>query len=175
MKVLNVGGGSTQMPEKYAGWDVDLLDINPEVGPDICMDARHLDQLQAGQYDAVFCSHALEHFHAHEIKALLNGFKHVLKTGGFVEIHVPDIQAVSKQLAEHEPDAIAYTVDAGPITYHDILYGWNQALEAGNEFYAHKCGFSANSLGKAIFQAGFDRVEVWQGSCFDLLAYGVKP
>ena len=163
------------MPEKYAGWDVVVLDIDPEVQPDLCMDARHIDRIDEGSYDAVFCSHNLEHFYAHEVPDLLRGFKNVLKPGGFVEIHVPDLHEVAKGLATHEPTDVVYEVEAGPVTYHDILYGWNVALSSGNPFYAHKCGFTANSLGNAVFSAGFDKVDVWQGTCADLLAYGVKP
>jgi len=174
MRVLNVGGGMSVMPDKYSGWDVVVLDIDPEVKPDLCMDARDIARIDEASYDAVFCSHNLEHFYAHEVPDLLKGFRHVLKPGGFVEIHVPDLHEVAKGLVTHEPTDVAYEVDAGPVTYHDIIYGWNVAMSAGNPFYAHKCGFTANSLGRAVFSAGFDKVDVWQGTCADLLAYGVK-
>ena len=174
MRVLNVGGGTSTVPEKYAGWDVTLLDIDPEVAPDLCMDARELGTLPEASYDAVLCSHNLEHFYAHEVPVLLKGFKHVLKPGGFIEVHVPNIQAVAQQLAQSEPDDVYYTSEIGPITGHDVLYGHGGIMAAGNLFYAHKCGFSPNSLGKAIFSAGFDKVDVY-GTGADLLAYGVKP
>ena len=172
MKVLNVGSAAVGMPAKYSAWDVVRLDIDPGAEPDICLDARRLTTLEAAQFDAVYCSHNLEHFYRHEVPGVLEGIKHVLKPGGFVEIHVPDLMAMAKAMTE--PDDVWYESELGPITFHDVLYGYGQAVATGNTHYAHKCGFSANSLGEAVHRAGFDKVEVYDGSG-NLLSYGVKP
>ena len=43
MKVLNVGGGPSRIiPDRYDGWVQHLLDIDPAVNPNICMDALDL-------------------------------------------------------------------------------------------------------------------------------------
>ena len=63
-RVLNVGGGSKDipLPPHYAGWEHVLMDIDPKGQPDLVCDARELPALPAGQYDAIFCSHNLEHY-----------------------------------------------------------------------------------------------------------------
>ena len=64
-KVLNVGGNSKAipLPPQYAGFEHILLDIDPSGNPDVVCDARQLDTLTADQYDAIYCSHNLEHYH----------------------------------------------------------------------------------------------------------------
>ena len=82
-KGLNVGGNSKtiSLPPQYADFEHILLDIDPKGSPDIVCDARDLEELEAGQFDAVYCSHNLEHYYRHEVKRVLAGFLHVLKDG----------------------------------------------------------------------------------------------
>lgn len=60
-KVLNVGGGSKSIPipDYFAGWRHDLLDIDDRGCPDLVCDARALLMLPGRQYEAVYCSHNL--------------------------------------------------------------------------------------------------------------------
>lgn len=173
--VLNVGGGpSRQLPEKYNGWTQHLLDIDPVVQPDICCDALLLDRQEAGLYDAVFCSHNLEHFYKHQVPQLLHNFKYILKDEGFAEIAVPNIQHLMQQLASSslDIDDVWYRVGGLPITFHDVLYGWNVQMSQGNEYYSHKCGFTPLSLQKELVTAGFGSVFVMdQGPNILALAY----
>lgn len=157
-RVLNVGGGpSRQLPSLYAGWTQVLLDIDPAVKPDVCCDAKQLRTMKGGQYDAVYCSHNLEHFYRHDVPIVLAGMRHVLKSDGFIHIAVPDVLALMKAVVDGRRDIMDawYQCGAGPIRFHDVLYGWGQALEAGNLYYAHKCGFSEKSLTSALRAAGF--------------------
>ena len=64
--LLNVGGGSktVAIPAYFNGWTHHLLDIDPSGTPDIVCDARNLQSLEAGRYDAVYCSHNIEHYTA---------------------------------------------------------------------------------------------------------------
>lgn len=75
-KVLNVGGNSkeTPLPQKYAGWEHVILDIDPAVKPDVVCDARELSSLLCSTYDSVYCSHNLEHYYHHDVKKVLLGF-----------------------------------------------------------------------------------------------------
>lgn len=93
---LNVGGASKQhaVPAHYAAWQHVLLDIAAGPGVDVVMDARKLSTLPPGQYDAVYNSHNLEHYYQHEVPKVLEGFAHILKPDGFVEIHVPNMHGV---------------------------------------------------------------------------------
>src|SRR4051812_19685562 len=98
--VLNVGGQSKQIPipAYYNGWRHDILDIDPACKPEICLDARLLHTLAPAQYDAIYCSHNLEHYHRHEGAVVLRGFQHVLKPGGFADIRVPDLEVVFRRI-----------------------------------------------------------------------------
>ena len=168
MIVLNVGGGpSRNLPPEYAGWEQHLLDIDPAVDPDICCDARVLaDQVTAEKYDAIYCSHNMEHYYAYDVPRVLAGFRSVLKVGGFVDISVPDVRALMQAMLASNLDIndVWYrTGDGLPITFHDVLYGWGVQVASGNHYYAHKCGFTRISLAKAVQDAGFSDVQVAEG------------
>ena len=84
----------------------------------------------------------------------------MLKPEGIAEIRVPDIDAVVKAMVERslDIDDVLYTAAAGPITVHDVIYGWHVEIEkSGVDFYAHKRGFTAKSLIEALGAAGFQQ------------------
>lgn len=161
--VLNVGGNSRAiaLPPMFDGYRHLLLDIDPKGQPDLLCDARELASTPPAQYDAVYCSHNLEHYHRHDVRKVLAGFIHVLKPDGFAYIRVPDIAAVMKAVVERdlEPDDVLYHCPSGPIQVLDVLYGWGAQIErSGVDFFAHKTGFSPKLLIKTLLEAGFGRV-----------------
>ncbi|MES2243773.1 MAG: class I SAM-dependent methyltransferase [Pseudomonadota bacterium] len=161
--VLNVGGGSksTPIPSHFAEWRHDLLDIDPRGAPDIVCDARELEKLQGGIYDAVYCSHNLEHYYRHHGLAVVRGFHHILNETGFAEIRVPDIAQVIAAVLEQqlELDDVLYQSPAGPIAAHDVIYGLQTEIEtSGQDFYAHKTGFTPKSLSKILADGGFSKI-----------------
>jgi SAM-dependent methyltransferase len=177
--VLNVGGNNKviPIPAHYRGWKHDLLDIDPRFSPDIVCDGRELQTLPAEQYDAVYCSHNLEHYFPHETYQVLQGFLHVLKPSGFTEIIVPDISAVMKYVVHNNLDIndVLYQSPAGPITAKDIIYGHSQHIETGNSFYAHKTGFSPVSLRQLIIDCGFYSVFIKTDDlALEIQAYAFK-
>ena len=168
-KVLNVGGNSKAiaLPPQYADFDHILLDIDPKGSPDIVCDARQLTSLEAGQFDAVYCSHNLEHYYRHDVRGVLTGFLHVLKGNGFAHIRVPDIQELMRITIERglDLDDILYQSPAGPIMVLDVLYGYSVEIEkSGQEFFSHKTGFTQKSLLKALQNAGFLKVYCGKGN-----------
>jgi hypothetical protein len=177
-RVLNVGGNSKDiaLPPQYAGFEHVLLDIDPAVKPDVVCDARELGALGAGQFDAVYCSHNLEHYHRHDVPRVLAGFLHVLKEGGFAQIRVPDIHEVMRTSVERglDIDDVLYQSPAGPITVADVVYGYGVEIErSGNDFYAHKTGFTRKSLLDALDRAGFARTYAAVGG-FEISALAFK-
>jgi hypothetical protein len=163
MRVLNVGGNSKDIPipPHYAGWEHLLLDIDARGKPDIVADARELTALPAGGFDAVYCSHNLEHYHVHDGRRVLAGFVHLLNNDGFAEIRVPDLKALMQRVAATgiDIDDVVYTSEAGPITAHDMLYGWAVEIErSGRDLYTHKTGFTPKSLHRILRDAGFASV-----------------
>ena len=160
---LNVGGGSksTPTPTHYSGWRHDLLDIDPNGNPDVLCDARELTKLTRNSYDAVYCSHNLEHYYRHVGLIVVQGFIHVLKEDGFAEILVPNIAEVIRELRDKQLDLddVLYESTAGPITANDIIYGHQAEIaRSGQDFYAHKTGFTPKSLIKLLTGGGFSKV-----------------
>jgi len=164
-RVLNVGGHSRDIPipAHYAGWDNLLLDIDPKNGPDYVCDARELQTLAPGIVDAVYCAHNLEHYLHHEAARVLAGFRHVMKADAFCEIVVPDIGEVIRRMVARglDLDDVLYESPAGPIMVRDVLWGYGVEIErSGNDFFAHKTGFTQASLLKILMQAGFAPVYI---------------
>ena len=159
-KVLNVGGNSKEIAiaSQYDGWQQDLLDIDASQNPDILADARELTEQQAEIYDAVYCSHNLEHYYLHDAKKVLIGFRHVLKPDGHAYITVPDLKQVMAQVVNENLDItdVLYQSQMGPIHVYDVLYGHQGKIEcSGEEFFAHKIGFTPTSLRQILLDAGF--------------------
>lgn len=176
-RVLNVGGNSKaiSLPEAYASFEHVLLDIDPEGKPDIVLDARELATLPAGGFDAVYCSHNLEHYFRHDVHRVLAGFLHVLKPGGFAQIRVPDIEALMRETVSRnlDIDDILYVSPAGPVMVHDVIYGHSPTIErSGVDFFAHRTGFTRKSLSAAVARAGFGDQFCSQGSLeLNLIAF----
>jgi hypothetical protein len=176
--VLNVGGGhkSIGIPERYQGWEHVVLDIDPKQKPDVVCDARELTKLPGDLYDAIYCSHNLEHYWRHDLSSVLTGFVHVLKAHGFVEIAVPDIKAAIEAMAENnlDLDDILYESSAGPISVNDVVYGSAAMIAAsGSDFMAHKNAFSPKTLSAALGRAGFTSVFAAKGT-FEIRAFAFK-
>jgi ubiquinone/menaquinone biosynthesis C-methylase UbiE len=162
-KVLNVGGNSKAipLPPQYSEFEHLLLDIDPKGSPDIVCDARNLTTLESGQFDAVYCSHNLEHYYRHDVQRVLAGFLHVLKDGGFAHIRVPDIQELMRITIDRglDIDDVLYQSPAGLIMVLDVLYGYSVEIERSKkDFFAHKTGFTHKSLLKALQKAGFSKI-----------------
>ncbi len=159
-RLLNVGGGSKSipLPPEYTGFEHVLLDIDPQGAPDIVLDGRQLGELAAAQFDAIYCSHNLEHYFRHDVPKVLGGFFHVLKPGGFAQIRVPDLTELMRRVVQGKIDLeeTLYVSPAGPIAPIDVIYGLGRQIEtSGVDFFAHKTGFSDQSLARAVERAGF--------------------
>lgn len=166
--VLNLGG--TVCPPEFTGWRHVSLDINPDTKPDICADARKLDEVVfAEKFDAVACSHNLEHYEPEEGTRVLASLLGILKDGGEVHVRVPDMGSVES----FGMDDVVYVSPAGPITKRDMTYGHQASINAGNEYMRHLTGFTAPTLEKALVEAGFSGVRVDAGN-YELRATGVK-
>jgi hypothetical protein len=178
--VLNVGGNNKEIPipPYYDGWEHHLLDIDPRGSPDVVCDARELTRLEPGRYDAVYCSHNLEHYYAHDVPRVLAGFRHVLKDEGFADIRVPDLRQVMQIVVEHDVDIddVLYESAAGPITVKDVLYGYGVEIErSGQDFFAHKTGFSPKSLSQTLLRSGFRHAFVAANTdAIEVVAYAFK-
>ena len=179
--VLHVGCGpldisSIPFINNKEEWKEVRLDIDPVTDPDILASITDMWPISANRFDMVYSSHNLEHLYPYQVPVALAEMCRVLVGGtGVAIIMVPDIAAVARKLLADGITATAYTLTGGQnITPIDMLYGWREATACGNEFMAHKCGFTADSLKHEMECAGFVSVKVTESE-YDLVAVGLKP
>ena len=174
--VLNIGCGmpNALLPVKFCnGWREVRVDIDPDVRPDVVASMTDLSKIGAGSVDAIWSSHQLEHLAPHEVAPALKECHRVLRQGGQFMSEMPDLKAVCETVAKGNVDSPLYDSPAGPISALDILYGHRAALSAGRESMAHRTGFTAETLTKALESAGFAEVNVTRDG-LDLKATAVK-
>jgi hypothetical protein len=92
------------------------------------------------------------------VSVALAEFRRVLRDDGFVCVIVPDLQTVAQYVAGdrlHEP---LYQSPAGPVTPHDILFGFGAAIASGQTSMAHRCGFTPGMLQRCFHGLPFGEV-----------------
>ncbi len=156
--LVNVGCGrreASALPAYFEDWREVRVDVDPAVEPDIVADLTDLGPLADGSADAVWAAHCIEHLYEHQVPVALGEFRRVLREDGFLCVIVPDLQAIARYVAAdrlHEP---LYTSPAGPVTAHDILFGFGAAIAAGRSTMAHHCGFTPGSLQRCFQRQQF--------------------
>ena len=159
-RFLNVGGGSKSEPVRQSMPTRNTFSSTStqQASPTYAWTQGSSRPSKEEAFDAVYCSHNLEHYFAHEVPLVLKGFLHVLKDDGFAEIRVPDMQSLFKEIVSRnlDIDDELYRSVQGPILVRDVIYGFGQEIEkSGVDFYAHRTGFSPSSLTAALKRAGF--------------------
>ena len=160
MKIfLHVGCGpqnkSTCLGFNNDNWKEIRLDIDKNVNPDIVGTLTDMKLVETGSVDAVYSSHNIEHIFPHEVPIALSEFYRVLKEDGIVVITCPDLQSVCEAIVQDKLLEPLYESDIGPISPIDILYGHRGFIAQGNEYMAHKGGFTYSVLDRAFYEAGF--------------------
>jgi ubiquinone/menaquinone biosynthesis C-methylase UbiE len=141
------------------------LDISPDHDPDFCVSMTEMGEI--GAYDAIHCSHALEHLLPHDVAVALSEFYRVLNPGGFAVAFVPDLEDV------RATEEVLFEAPCGPITGLDLLYGLRSLLPIMPHM-AHRTGFISETLKQAFADAGFSRIEVKRLPSFNLMVVAVK-
>lgn len=158
--VLHVGCGTAPLPTgRFNGYKEIRLDINPAVNPDVVGSITDIPLLPS-TVDVIYSAHNLEHLANHEVPVALSEFYRVLKQNGKLLIEVPDIQSVAEAIPRVGLNGVLYESPAGPISPADVLYGLRTAVAGGNGFYAHRTGFTKETLDKALSKAAFKKVVV---------------
>ena len=157
---LHVGCGP-QYKSGIKGFDNDnwkeiRFDIDEKVNPDIVGTLIDMSQVETGSVDAIFSSHNIEHVFPHEVPIVLKEFFRVLKDDGMVVLACPDLQSVCEAVVNDKLLEPLYETSIGDkIAPIDILYGWRAPIAEGNEYMAHKGGFTYSVLNGAFLEAGF--------------------
>jgi hypothetical protein len=171
---LHVGCGSkTALATPFAGqsWKEVRFDINPDAKPDLIGTMTNMDAVESGSMDALYSSHNIEHLYPYEVEIALKEFRRVLKDDGFAVITCPDLRSVCTLIANDLLVEPAYMSPSGAISPIDILYGHRPALQAGNHYMAHRCGFTERVLVGTLQQTGFVQVASFtRPECFDIWA-----
>jgi SAM-dependent methyltransferase len=159
--LVNLGSGPSEasaLPTYFDDWKQLRVDVDPVVEPDILADLTDLSPIPDNHADAVWASHCIEHLYEHQVMIALNEFRRVVRDDGFVCVIVPDLQAVANYVAAdrlHEP---IYESAAGPVSAHDIFFGYGAAIARGRPSMAHHCGFTPGALQRCFEQLAFGEV-----------------
>jgi SAM-dependent methyltransferase len=159
--LVNLGSGPREaisLPAYFNDWKQLRVDVDPSVEPDIVADLTDLSPIPDRHADAVWASHCIEHLYEHQVITALNEFRRVVRDDGFVCVIVPDLQAVANYVAADRLNEPIYDSPAGPITPHDIFFGYGAAIASGRTSMAHRCGFTPGVLQKYFEQLTFGEV-----------------
>jgi SAM-dependent methyltransferase len=173
-RVLHVGCGplaAEKLHDSFRGkdWVEVRLDINPGAHPDIVASITDMSMVPSASFDALYSSHNLEHLAPHELPLALREFCRVLRPRGYALITLPDLQQVAERIAAGREEEMVFMTNKGPITPLDMLFGFRPFL-AANPFMAHRFGYTAATLEKALREAGFLHVCVERDGEFNLWA-----
>jgi len=90
-KLVNIGCGRTYHPD----WEnYDLAPVHPEIKK---INLERSLPLPGKSYEAVYCSHVLEHLSRSRVPQVLKEFARILQPGGICRIVVPDLEQIARQ------------------------------------------------------------------------------
>jgi SAM-dependent methyltransferase len=159
--LVNVGCGPRnggKLPGYFNDWRQLRVDIDAAVQPDILADLTDLSPIPDASADAVWAAHCVEHLYEHQVKIALAEFRRVLREDGFVCVIVPDLQIVAQYVAADRLHETLYDSPAGPVTPHDILFGFGAAIAGGRTSMAHRCGFTPTMLQRCFSELTYGEV-----------------
>lgn len=158
----------------FRTWRQIRADIDPRTKPDLLTSIADLSAIPNQSVHAVWSSHSLEHLYAHEVALALAEFRRVLRNSGFACIVVPDLQAISEWIAKDRLFEPIYQSASGPVTAHDMIWGFGPAIAAGSTAMAHRCGFTPTPLIRCLTEAGFAEVQVRRKNSLELVAFALR-
>lgn len=126
--------------------------------PDLVASVADLSAIPDGSVNAVWSAHCVEHLFAHEVPLAIAGFRRVLSDQGFACIIVPDLQAIAHWIADDRLHETIYQSAAGPVTAHDMVWGFGPAVANGKTAMAHRCGFTPTVFLEYLKDAGFSEI-----------------
>jgi predicted SAM-dependent methyltransferase len=142
----------------FDDWHQLRIDIDPQAHPDILADIADLSAIASNSADAIWAAHCLEHLYAHQVRPALAEFYRIVNPTGFVCIIVPDLQQIAHYIVDDRAHEIIYQAPAGPVTAHDILFGFGKAVAEGHWHMAHHCGFTSTLMLQRLSEIGFAEV-----------------
>lgn len=166
--------GSGWLPPLFVSWRELRVDINPDVAPDILADMTDLSAIETGSVEAVYVSHGLEHLFLHQVDAAITEAYRILAEDGFLCLIVPDLQSLAELVVNDRLHEVVYQSEAGPVTAHDVLYGYSGYMERGVVGMAHHCGFTPTLLVQKLQLAPFAEIVMRRRPHHELAAVASK-
>lgn len=174
---VNLGSGvkgSAYLPPLFASWREVRVDVDTTVAPDILADLTDLSAIESGSVGAVWAAHCLEHLYLHQVGAAVLEAHRILADDGFLCLIVPDLQRIAEYLANDRLHEVVYESPAGPVTAHDMIFGYGPALAEGRNSMAHKCGFTPTLLLQKLREAPFAEIVLRRRQGMELMAVACK-
>ena len=175
--LINVGCGPTVLVTRtslFQEWRQLRVDIEESVAPDIIADLTDLSPVQSGSANALWCSHCVEHLYQSQVPGAFQEFHRVLADDGFAVILVPDLQAVAERIVTDKFDEPIYNSGMGPVSAHDMFYGFGPAIAAGQTSMAHRCGFTPTILVNLLNASSFAEYGIRRLNSLELLVVARK-
>lgn len=175
--LINVGCGPVLRLTRTAlfeEWRQLRVDIEESVDPDVIADLTDLSPIESGTADALWSSHCVEHLYRSQVPGALQEFHRVLKDDGFIVILVPDLQAVAERIVADQFDEPIYNSGMGPVSAHDMFYGFGPSIAAGQTSMAHRCGFTPTSLVNLLNSSNFAEYAIRRLGSLELLVVARK-
>jgi SAM-dependent methyltransferase len=178
-RLLNAGSGpaagSMHPAFDPSVWTEVRIDIDPRTAPDLVGTISDMHGIvEDGSFDAIWCSHCIEHLHDHEVLQALREFRRILSDAGFAIVSCPNLDAVAKLVVSEDIESVAYLSQAGPVRLLDMIFGHSPSIEVGRVHMAHRTGFTVDRLGRLAAKAGFE-ARVLEGENYDLWAALMMP
>jgi predicted SAM-dependent methyltransferase len=123
------------------------IDANQEYNPDIVDDAVELSNVPDNHVDEILARDVIEHIHWLDIPKALECWKKKLYRGGKLTIQTPNIVTISKVIIED------------PYKSFPLTRIWS-IKKPINPLDVHKCGFTPETLKRALEEAGFIDIQI---------------
>jgi protein O-GlcNAc transferase len=159
--LVNLGSGpkdSAWLPAMFADWRELRVDTDATAAPDLLADITDLSAIEAGSIDAIWSAHCLEHLYLHQVAGAIAEMYRILADDGFMCLIVPDLQVLAEYIVNDKLHEVVYHSAAGPVTAHDILFGYGPYIAQGHRGMAHRCGFTPGLLVRELQKTPFAEI-----------------
>lgn len=148
---MRINLASGQRP--FKGWtNIDAKDQGYQV--DIVTDAKDLNMINDASVDIIVAHHLVEHIAIHDLNTYLKEWQRVLKKGGILSIHVPNLKELDRAWLEGKIDTYIHNVNTYG-AYQDSIHD------------LHKWGYDEQELR--------DRLSGWTGEKNEIEWGEIRP
>ncbi len=175
--LVNLGSGpqgSAWLPAMFADWRELRVDADPKAAPDLLADITDLSAIETGSIDAIWSAHCLEHLYLHQVAGAIAEMHRILADDGFMCLIVPDLQVLAEYIVNDKLHEVVYQSAAGPVTAHDILFGYGPYIAQGHSGMAHRCGFTPGLLIRELQKTPFAEIMLRRRPNHELAAVARK-